>query len=95
MPRPLGYERRDAKKLEARRFAAVARLKHGESTAAVAALPGRMQTVRPAMGSIVSLARRARLASPAKGRRSPPEAGPRQTGAAPEPSGAGTFGPWL
>jgi putative transposase len=36
MPRPLGYERRDAKKLEARRFAAVARLKHGESTAAVA-----------------------------------------------------------
>src|ERR1700732_3280907 len=36
MPRPLGYKRRDAKKLEARRFAAVARLKRGESTAAVA-----------------------------------------------------------
>ena len=36
MPRPLGYERRDAKKLEARRFAAVARLKRGESTASVA-----------------------------------------------------------
>jgi putative transposase len=36
MPRPLGYKRRDAKKLEARRFAAVARLKRGESTAAIA-----------------------------------------------------------
>jgi transposase len=36
MPRPLGYERRDTKKLEARRFAAVARLKRGESMAAVA-----------------------------------------------------------
>jgi transposase len=36
MPRPLGYKRRDAKKLEARRFAAVARLQRGESTAAVA-----------------------------------------------------------
>jgi transposase len=36
MPRPLGYKRRDEKKLEARRFAAVARLKRGESTAAVA-----------------------------------------------------------
>ena len=36
MPRPLGYKRRDAKKLEARRFAAVVRLKRGESTAAVA-----------------------------------------------------------
>ncbi len=31
MPRPLGYKRRDAKKLEARRFAAVARLQRGES----------------------------------------------------------------
>jgi transposase len=36
MPRPLGYKRRDAKKLEARRFAAVARVKRGESMAAVA-----------------------------------------------------------
>jgi transposase len=36
MPRPLGYKRRDAEKLEARRFAAVARLKAGESTAEVA-----------------------------------------------------------
>jgi len=36
MPRQLGYEKRDAKKLEARRFAALARLKRGESTAAVA-----------------------------------------------------------
>jgi transposase len=36
MPRYLGYERRDAAKLEARRIAAVARLLRGESTAAVA-----------------------------------------------------------
>jgi transposase len=36
MPRQLGYEKRDAKKLEARRFAAVARLKRGESAAAIA-----------------------------------------------------------
>ena len=36
MPRHLGYKRRDAKKLEARRFAAVAQLQRGESTAAVA-----------------------------------------------------------
>lgn len=36
MPSPLGYKRRDAKKLEARRFAAVDRLQHGESSAAVA-----------------------------------------------------------
>jgi transposase len=36
MPRPLGYKRRDAKKLEARRIAAVARLQRGESTSAIA-----------------------------------------------------------
>ena len=36
MPRHLGYDRRDAKKLEARRFAAVARLQRGASAAAVA-----------------------------------------------------------
>src|ERR1700682_5027005 len=36
MPRSLGYERRDAEKLEAPRFAAVARLQRGESTSAVA-----------------------------------------------------------
>jgi transposase len=36
MAHPLGYKRRDARKLEARRFAAVARLKRGESTAKVA-----------------------------------------------------------
>ena len=36
MPQPLGYKRRDARKLEARRFAAVARLQRGESIAAVA-----------------------------------------------------------
>ena len=36
MPRPLGFKRRDAKKLEARRFDAVARLKRGQTTAEVA-----------------------------------------------------------
>ena len=36
MPRPLGYKRRDAKKLETRRVAAMARLQRGESTSAVA-----------------------------------------------------------
>lgn len=36
MPRPLGYKHRDAKKLENRRFAAVARLYGGESTSQVA-----------------------------------------------------------
>jgi transposase len=36
MPRPLGYKRRDVKKLEARRFAAMARFRRGESTSAVA-----------------------------------------------------------
>jgi transposase len=36
MPRHLGYERRDAAKLEARRIAAMTRLKRGESTSTVA-----------------------------------------------------------
>ena len=36
MPRPLGYQRRDAAKLEARRIAAMARLRRGESTSRVA-----------------------------------------------------------
>jgi transposase len=36
MPRHLGYERRDAEKLEDRRIAAVARLRRGESTSTVA-----------------------------------------------------------
>src|ERR1700726_790296 len=36
MPRHLGYERRDVDKLEARRFAAMARLQRGESTSAIA-----------------------------------------------------------
>jgi len=47
MPRPLGYKRRDAKKLEARRFAAMARLHRGESTLAVARSLGvSMQSVQ-------------------------------------------------
>ena len=36
MPRPLGYKRRDVKKLEARRIAAMARLQRGESTSKIA-----------------------------------------------------------
>ncbi len=36
MPRHLGYRRRDAKKLEARRIVAMARLQRGESTSAIA-----------------------------------------------------------
>jgi transposase len=36
MPRHLGYARRDAKKLEARRIAAMARLRRGESTSTIA-----------------------------------------------------------
>ena len=47
MPRHLGYERRDAEKLEARRFAAVARLRRGESTSTVARSLGvRIQSVQ-------------------------------------------------
>jgi transposase len=47
MPRPLGYEQRDAGKLEARRFAAVARLRRGESTSAIARSLGvTMQSVQ-------------------------------------------------
>ena len=40
MPRHLGYERRDAEKLEARRIAAVARLRRGESTSTIARFLG-------------------------------------------------------
>ena len=36
MPKHLGYARRDAAKLEARRIAAMARLRSGESTSAIA-----------------------------------------------------------
>jgi transposase len=36
MPRPLGYKRRDAKKLEARRIAAMACLERGERTSKIA-----------------------------------------------------------
>ena len=58
MPRPLGYKHRDAIKLEARRFAALARLRRGESTAVVARSLGVCkQSVKP-VGRVVSLARR-------------------------------------
>jgi transposase len=47
MPPPLGYKRRDAKKLEARRIAAMARLQHGESSSAIARSLGvRIQSVQ-------------------------------------------------
>ena len=47
MPRHLGYERRDAEKLEARRIAAVVRLRRGESTSRVARSLGvRIQSVQ-------------------------------------------------
>jgi transposase len=47
MPRHLGYDRRDAEKLEARRIAAVARLRRGESTSSVARSLGvRIQSVQ-------------------------------------------------
>ena len=47
MPRHLGYERRDAEKLEARRMAAVARLERGESTSTIARSLGvRIQSVQ-------------------------------------------------
>jgi transposase len=36
MPRHLGYKRRDVKKLEARRIAAMARMQRGESTSTIA-----------------------------------------------------------
>jgi transposase len=47
MPRHLGYQKRDAEKLEARRIAAVARLRRGESTSKVARSLGvRIQSVQ-------------------------------------------------
>lgn len=47
MPRHLGYRRRDQAKLEARRIAAVARLRRGESTSTVARSLGvRIQSVQ-------------------------------------------------
>jgi transposase len=47
VPRHLGYKRRDAEKLEARRIAAVARLQRGESTSTIARSLGvRIQSVQ-------------------------------------------------
>lgn len=40
MPRHLGYARRDAEKLEARRIAVMARLRRGESTSTIARFLG-------------------------------------------------------
>jgi hypothetical protein len=64
MPRPLGYKQRDTKKLEARRFAAVARLQRGESTTAIARSLGGEHTVGATMAPMLPLARRGRAAPP-------------------------------
>jgi transposase len=70
MPRHLGYKRRDAAKLEARRIAAVARLRHGESTSTIARSLGvRIQSVQ-------RWARSYRLLGE-KGLRRLPKSGPR------------------
>jgi transposase len=70
MPGHLGYKRRDAAKLQARRIAAVARLRRGESTSRVARSLGvRIQSVQ-------RWARCFRLLGE-KGLRSLPKSGPR------------------
>lgn len=70
MPSPLGYERRDAEKLEARRFAAMARLRRGESTSAVA------RSLGVSIQSVQRWARRYRLRGE-EGLRSRPKTGGR------------------
>ncbi len=95
MPRHLGYSRRDAKKLEARRFAAVVRLQNGESTAAVARFFG---------VSIQSVQRWSRLYR-SRGdnglRRRPKSGGPapklvsRKARVARQAAGARTCGAWI
>ena len=70
MPRPLGYKVRDVKKLEARRVKAVARLKRGESTSAVA------RSLGVGIQSVQRWARSYRLHGE-EGLRSVPKSGPR------------------
>jgi transposase len=70
MPRHLGYKRRDSGKLEARRFAAVARLQRGESTSAVA------RSLGVCVQSVERWARCHRLHGE-KGLRRRPKTGPR------------------
>ena len=71
MPRRLGYKRRNAKKLEARRFAAVARLRRGESAAAVA------RSLGVSIQSVQRWARWHRSGGAERLRRQPKTGGPR------------------
>ena len=69
MPRHLGYEQRDAAKLEARRIAAMARLRCGESTSKVA------RSLGVSIQSVQRWARAYRLHAK-EGLRSLPKSGP-------------------
>jgi len=70
MPRHLGYKRRDAKKLEARRIAAMVRLHRGQSTSTIA------RDLGVCIQSVQRWARQYRLHGN-KGLRSTPKSGPR------------------
>jgi transposase len=70
MPRPLGYQRRDARKLEARRIAAMARLVRGESASTIA------RSLGVCIQSVQRWARCYRLHGN-EGLRSLPKSGPR------------------
>ncbi len=67
MPRPLGYKRRDAKKLEARRFAAMARLHRGGFTTPMLGLLFR-SLPKSSRASLSSLGRVGKLDSIGKSR---------------------------
>ena len=71
MPRHLGYDRRDAEKLEGRRIAAVARLQRGESISTVA------RSLRVCMQSVQRWARCHRLHGEEGLRSRPKTGGPR------------------
>jgi transposase len=71
MPRHLGYKRRNARKLEERRFAAIARLRRGESAAAVA------RSLGVSIQSVQRWARWHRSGGNAGLRRRPKTGGPR------------------
>jgi len=70
MPRHLGYKMRDAKKLEARRIAAMVRLQHGQSTSTIA------RDLGVCIQSVQRWARMYRLHGNG-GLRSTPKSGPR------------------
>jgi transposase len=69
MPRHLGYERRDAEKLEARRISAMARLQRGESTSKIS------RSLGVSIQSVQRWARRFRLHGE-EGLRRLPKSGP-------------------